>query len=399
MSIKRNLLQMISAAVLLFFITLYAQSPVPAGAELDKIATGFQFVEGPVWHPEGYLIFSDIPASTIYKWDPATGKTSIFYKPSGNSNGLSLDLQGNVLLCQHGNRQVARRNADGSETAMADSYDGKKLNSPNDLAVKKDGSIYFTDPPYGINSNQEELHYYGIYRRSPAGEVILLDKTLSRPNGICFSPDESKLYVNDSQALKIYVWDVQPDLTISNKQLFFSMTGSGAADGMKTDSEGRLYSSGPGGVWIFSPDKKVIDKIAVPETVTNLNWGDADYQALYITAGASVYSIRLNAVGAAVEEQGALPQKFVLVQNYPNPFNPTTTISFTLNEAADASLTIYNERGQRVKELTREYYLPGHYQVEWSAQDDHENLVPSGVYFCRLQADGQTQVRKMAYIR
>jgi gluconolactonase len=398
--LSKQFKQQLMLITIVFLCSLiYAQSPVPDGAELDKIATGFIFVEGPVWHPGGFLIFSDIQGNTVYKWDPSTGKSSAFHKPSGNSNGLSLDLQGNVLLCQHGSRRVARLNADDSETAMADSYDGKRLNSPNDLAVKSDGSVYFTDPPYGINSSQEELHYYGIYRISPAGEVILLDKTLSRPNGICFSPDESKLYVNDSQALKIYVWDVQADLTIANRQLFYSMTGSGAADGMKTDAEGRLYSSGPGGVWIFSPDKKLIDKILVPETVTNVNWGDTDYQTLFITAGVSVYSIRLDAVGAAVNEPVDLSQRFELAQNYPNPFNPTTAISFFLPKAAQTAIAIFNERGQWIGELSRGFFPAGRHEVQWNATDESGNTVPSGVYFCQLQAAGQMQVCKMVLVR
>lgn len=379
-------------------IELFAQSPVPTGATVDKIATGFQFVEGPLRHPQGFLIFSDIPANTVFKWDPATGKTSEFLRPSGNSNGLSLDLQGNVLLCQHGKRRVARLTVDGTETAVADSYDGKRLNSPNDLAVKSDGSIYFTDPPYGINSSQEELKFYGIFRVSPAGELILLDKSLSRPNGICFSPDEKKLYVNDSQALRIYVWDVRDDLTIANKKLFYAMTGSGAADGMKTDTEGRLYSTGPGGVWIFSPDGKVVDKILVPETTTNLNWGDADYQTLYITAGKSVYSIRLNAVGAAVKEPGVLPQSFELRQNYPNPFNPATTISFTLTRTANTTLIVFDGKGRQVAELLNDQTLPGSYQMVWNARAADGSPLPSGVYFSRLQAGDETQVRKMALI-
>ncbi len=387
--------------VLLFSTTLVlAQSPVPPGTPLDKIATGFQFVEGPLWHPQGFLIFSDIPANTVYKWDPITGKTAAFYTPSGNSNGLALDLNGRVLLCQHGRRRVARLNADGSETALAERYQGKRLNSPNDLAVKSDGSIYFTDPPYGINASQEAVKFYGIFSLKPGGELILLDKSLTRPNGICFSPDEKKLYVNDSQALRIYVWDVKEDLTIANKKLFYAMTGGGAADGMKTDTEGRLYCSGPGGVWIFSAEGKVIDKISVPETVTNLNWGDADYRTLYITAGVSVYSIRLNAVGAAVKaHSGSVPAFFELLPNYPNPFNPTTTISFSLDRAADVSLTVFNSRGEPVRSLFGGYAQPGLYRMEWDGRNDQGLLLPSGTYFYRLQANGLAQVRKLAYVR
>ncbi|MDZ7317437.1 MAG: SMP-30/gluconolactonase/LRE family protein [candidate division KSB1 bacterium] len=379
---------------------LFGQSPVPTDAILDKIATGFQFVEGPLWHPQGFLIFSDIPASTVYQWNPVDGKINIFYSPSGNSNGLALDLQGNVLLCQHGLRRVSRLNPDGTETALAERYQGKRLNSPNDLAVKRDGWIYFTDPPYGINAPQEELKFYGIFCLSPQGDLILLDKSLTRPNGICFSPDEKKLYVNDSQALRIYVWDVKEDHTIANKKLFYAMTGSGAADGMKTDTEGKLYCSGPGGVWIFSPDGKVIDKIKVPETVTNLNWGDADYRTLYITAGVSVYSIRLDAVGAGIQETPPSALKgFELLPNYPNPFNSGTTLSFRLDQTAHVSLSIHDALGREVKSLQNGFMPAGLHRFEFPAIDGDGNPLPTGIYFSRLQVEQEIQMRKMALIR
>ncbi len=387
--------------LLLFCLTfaLYAQSPVPEDATLDKIADGFQFVEGPVWHPNEFLIFSDIPGNTVYKWDPATGTTETFHKPSGNSNGLSLDLPGNVLLCQHGKRRVARLEENGTETALATHYDGKRLNSPNDLAVKSDGSIFFTDPPYGISSGQEELGFYGIYRLTPEGEVILLDKSLNRPNGICFSPDESKLYVNDSQARRIYVWGVTEDLTLENRKLFYTMSGSGSADGMKVDTQGNLYSTGPGGVWIFAPDGTLLDKISVPGQTTNLNWGDADYQTLYITSGKALYKIRLNAVGAAVEEPtGAFPKQFELRQNYPNPFNPSTTIAFTLKKPSLVALNVFNARGQTIKKLVSGEFDAGFYEFEWDATDSQGAPMASGIYFYQLTLDEQQATKKMVYI-
>ena len=385
--------------LLSFSVLLFAQSPVPDDATLDKIADGFQFVEGPVWHPNGFLIFSDIPGNTVYKWDPATGSTEAFHKPSGNSNGLSLDLQGNVLLCQHGKRRVARLENDGTETALATHYNGKRLNSPNDLAVKSDGSIYFTDPPYGISSGQEELGFYGIYRLTPEGEVILLDKSLNRPNGICFSPDESKLYVNDSQARRIYVWDVKEDLTLENRKLFYTMSGSGSADGMKVDTQGNLYSTGPGGVWIFAPDGTLLDKISVPGQTTNLNWGDADYQTLYITSGKAVYNIRLNAVGAGVEETvGALPKQFELRQNYPNPFNPSTTIAFSLNKPSHVSLSIFNAQGQIIHELASGEFDAGYHEFDWDATDARGAPLASCIYFYQLTLDEHQVTKKMVYI-
>ncbi len=385
--------------LLVFAISALAQSPVPKGATVDKIADGFQFVEGPVWHPDGFLLFSDLQGNAIYKWDPSRGELDEFHAPSGNSNGLSLDLDGNVLMCQHTKRRVARLEKDGSETALAERFNGKRLNSPNDLAVKSDGSLYFTDPPYGISSGQEELGFYGIYRLTPEGELILLDKSLSRPNGICFSPDETKLYVNDSQARRIYVWDVKDDLTITNKKLFYAMNESGAADGMAVDTEGNLYSAGPGGVWIFTPNGDLLDRISVPGQTTNCNWGKADYQTLFITSGTAVYEIDLNAVGAGVKsEQATIPQQFDLEQNYPNPFNPSTTIAFTLNRPEHVSLAVFNARGQKIKELAAGVFAPGRYEFKWDATDDLGAPLASGIYFYQLQMSGQQVTKKMVYI-
>lgn len=240
---------------------------------------------------DGSLIFSDIPASKIYKWSPDS-VTTVFLEPSGNSNGLSFDKNGNLILAQHGERSIARLETDGSQTVLASHYEGKKLNSPNDIAVKSDGSIFFTDPPYGISKEQEELGYYGIYRISPAGEVQLLDKTLRRPNGIVFSPDEKKLYVNDCEAKIIYMWDVVSDTAIANKKQFAvtNLDGYGV-DGMKVDLHGNLYSTGPNGLWVFSPDGTLLKTIEVPGQVTNCNWGGKDGNTLLITSGSEVYSL------------------------------------------------------------------------------------------------------------
>ena len=375
---------------------LFAQSPVPPGAKVEKIVSNCQFVEGPVWRKAGFLVFSDIPANTIYKWTPEGGR-EVFLNPSGNSNGLAEDSQGRLIFAQHGKRQVARLESDGTETALATHYNGKRLNSPNDLTIKSDGSIYFTDPPYGINSSQEELGFYGIYRLTPTGELILLDKSLTRPNGIILSPDERRLYVNDSQAQKIHVWDVQPDFTITNKRLFATMTGSGAADGMKIDSEGRLYSTGPAGVWIFNPDGTVVDRIQVPETAANLNWGEDDRQTLFITARTSVYRIRLNSKGYASVKTPSRPQQsleFKLLKNYPNPFNAVTSISFTLAKARAVELIIYDALGQQVSTLVNEFLSAGLHHYHWPA----DNLA-SGNYYCHLKVGQQQQTMSMILVK
>lgn len=278
----------------------YALPPaiIDSNAKVEKLSDGFKFTEGPVWNPSGFLLFSDIPADTIYKWAP-NRKPSIFRRPAGNPNGNTLDKEGRLITAQH-NRQLTRTEKNGKITILAERYQGKRLNSPNDIAVKSDGSIYFTDPPYGIKKEQEELGFYGIYRLKPNATLTLLNKEMVRPNGIAFSPDEKKLYVSDSEKLHIRVFDVQSDGTLTNSKVFAELTGpkdKGVPDGMKVDTKGNIYCSGSGGVWIFSPTGQLLDKIAVPQSVTNLAWGDKDYKTLYITAGNSIYRIRLNIAG------------------------------------------------------------------------------------------------------
>lgn len=275
------------------------QSIIDRTAKLEKVARDFQFLEGPIWHPDGFLLFSDIPANTIYKF-ASNGKVEIFRRPSGKANGNTLDKQNRLITAEHENRRVSRTEKDGKVIALADRYEGKKLNSPNDLVVKSDGSIYFTDPPYGINKEQEELGFYGVYRLAADGKLTLLVKDLVLPNGIAFSPDEQKLYVNNSEAGYIAIFDVKPDGTVTNQQGFAELkdaSKSGVPDGLKVDVEGNVYSTGPGGVWIFSPDGKLLGKISVPETATNLAWGDRDYKTLYITGSKSLYRIRLKIAG------------------------------------------------------------------------------------------------------
>jgi sugar lactone lactonase YvrE len=268
-----------------------------SNGKVEKVSGGFKFTEGPVWHPSGFLLFSDIPANTIYKWT-TDGKISIFRRPAGNPNGNTQDREGRLITAQH-NRQLTRTEKNGKVTVLAERYQGKHLNSPNDVVVKSDGSIYFTDPPYGIKKEQEELGFYGIYRWQADGTLSLLNKEMVRPNGIAFSPDENKLYVSDSEKLHIRVFDVKTDGTLTNSKVFAELPGSkdkGVPDGMKVDVKGNIYCSGSGGVWIFSPTGQLLDKIAVPESVTNLAWGNKDYKTLYITAGESIYCIHLNTV-------------------------------------------------------------------------------------------------------
>ena len=243
-------------------------------------------------------MFSDIGADTIYKWTP-NGKISIFRRPAGHANGNTLDRQGRLITAEHDGRLV-RTTKDGTKITLAERYLGKRLNSPNDVVVKSDGSIYFTDPPYGISKQQEELGFYGVYRLAPDRTLTLLTKDLVRPNGLAFSTDENKLYVSDSETGHIRVFQVNSDGTLTNGQVFAQLRGpsnSGVPDGMKVDVQGNVYCSGPQGVWIFSPTGQRLGKIIVPEVVTNLAWGDSDYKTLYITATTSLYRIRLKVAG------------------------------------------------------------------------------------------------------
>ncbi|BAY45822.1 SMP-30/gluconolaconase/LRE domain-containing protein [Scytonema sp. HK-05] len=269
-----------------------------SNAKVEKVSGGFNFTEGPLWNPPGFLVFSDIGADTIYKWTP-NGKISIFRRPAGHANGNTLDRQGRLITAEH-DRRLVRTTKDGTKITLAERYLGKRLNSPNDVVVKSDGSIYFTDPPYGISKQQEELGFYGVYRLAPDRTLMLLTKDLVRPNGLAFSTDENKLYVSDSETGHIRVFQVNLDGTLTNGQVFAQLkepSNSGVPDGMKVDVQGNVYCSGPQGVWIFSPAGQLLGKIIVPEVVTNLAWGDSDYKTLYITATTSLYRIRLKVAG------------------------------------------------------------------------------------------------------
>ena len=278
--------------------------------KVEKVAGGFEFTEGPLWHPDGFLLFSDIPANTIYKWQPQLentpnqpnnkGEVSIFRRPSGKANGNTFNPSGLLISAEHGNRRLSLTQKSGETVTLASHYQEKRLNSPNDLAVKSDGSIYFTDPPFGIEQQQEELGFYGVYRLAPDEAITLLVKDFVRPNGIAFSPDETKLYVNDSQKGHIRVFTVKADGTLDQGRIFAELKPrgkEGAADGMKVDIKGNIYSTAPGGVWIFSPQGNLLGIIETPEAPTNLAWGDRDYQTLYITARTSIYRVRLQIPG------------------------------------------------------------------------------------------------------
>jgi gluconolactonase len=289
---------------------------VPEGLTIEKLAGGFLFTEGPVWVPEGYLLFSDPNANTIYRWTP-DGQVSVFRTKSGyagtdvaeygqpGSNGITLDREGRVTIDEHGNRRVVRIEKTGAITVLADRYEGKRLNSPNDLVYRSDGTLFFTDPPFGLpkafDDRRKELAFSGVYSLKD-GQLKLAAKDLTGPNGLAFSPDERYLYVAnwDEKKKVVMRYRAHADGTLTDGQVFFDMTsapGEDALDGVKVDVQGNLYVSGPGGLWILSPEGKHLGTIVGPEHPHNLAWGDADGKTLYLTAQTGVYRVRLKIRG------------------------------------------------------------------------------------------------------
>lgn len=370
---------------------LFAQSILDPEAEVIEIASGIQQPEGPVWKEGTGLLFSDIRDSKIYKWTEEGGK-QVYLDPSDSTNGLTFDLEGRLLAGQMGKRRIVRIEHDGTQTSLADNYEGKKLNSPNDLVVKSDGSIFFTDPDFNIPGGwrNKELTFNGVYRISSKGNLQLLT-TLTLPNGICFSPDEKKLYINDSQVHKIYAWDVIDDSTITNKRLFFTIPVNGYADGMKVDEEGNIYATCSSAVWVISPEGELIGKISLPSNVSasNCAWGEADGKTLFITAGKSVYKVKPLVTGT--EKQGnVLPGEFRLFQNNPNPFNPSTRIRFDLPSSENVTLKVYNITGEIVDTILDGKEPAGKHEILWNA----DNLA-SGIYIYSLQAGKYRESAKM----
>jgi sugar lactone lactonase YvrE len=273
---------------------------VPPDAKIELLATGFQFLEGPVWHRDGFLLFSDTHKEAIFKYDPASGRTGVYRQVPGNSNGLTFDQQGRLITVEYGKHRLTRVEKDGTVTELVASYQGKRLNTTNDVVVKSDGSIYFTDPPYGVRKEDRELDFQGVYRLSPDGKLTLLTADFDCPNGLAFSPDEKTLYIADSSArMHIRAFGVKPDGSIANGRLFADMkTGEpGAPDGMKVDTKGNVWATGPGGVWVFDQTGKHLGTIKPPEVPANCAWGDKDGKTLYMTAQTGLYRIRTNAQG------------------------------------------------------------------------------------------------------
>ena len=283
---------------------------VDESVEVEQVATGFRFTEGPIWMADGSLHFSDMPGDKRRRWHPSDG-VSVLLDPSRKCNGMTRDNDGNLLVCEHVTSSLVRERPDGVRETLAFHWQGRYLNSPNDVVVASDGSILFTDPTYGRMpgfgiERAQELDFQGVYRIPPGGgqeELQLLVDDFAQPNGLCFSPDESLLYVNDTTRAHIRVFEVGADHALSNGRVFAEGIGDGdlakggLVDGMKLDERGNVYVTGPDGVWIFAADGAHLGVIEVPESVGNVNWGGDDWRTLFIPASTSVYSVRMNVGG------------------------------------------------------------------------------------------------------
>jgi gluconolactonase len=271
-------------------------SRIVGAAPWELVCDGFTFTEGPLWHPDGFLLFSDIDNCRIHRW--RDGICDVFRHPSGQSNGLTLDRERRLLACEHENRRVSRSAIDGAPAPLATHYEGRRLNSPNDIVVRSDGRIFFTDPPYGITEEQRELPFNGVYTMDAEGAGLrLLIDDFDLPNGLALSPDERTLYIDDTDRLHVRAFDVAADGTLSGGRVFAEMRDGGRPDGMKVDRDGRVWVSA-GGVQVFDAARKPLGVIECPQPPANCAWG-GDGSTLYITARTAVYRTRVAALGIA----------------------------------------------------------------------------------------------------
>ncbi|HEY0946600.1 MAG TPA: SMP-30/gluconolactonase/LRE family protein [Opitutaceae bacterium] len=293
---------------------------VPPGTQLEKVADGFAFAEGPVWlsDRDGALLFSDIPRNRIHRWSAADGAVSIHRAKSGysgadagayrqpGSNGLTLDAEGRLTICEHGNRRVSRIENDGTLTVLAAAFEGRRFNSPNDLVYRSDGTLFFTDPCFGLpdydNDPRRELPFAGVYALRE-GKLAVISRDLKGPNGIALSPDERLLYVGnwEDRHKTVMRYRLNADLSVAETDVFADLTaepGTAAIDGVKVDTRGNVYVSGPGGIWIFSAGGRRLGRLRAPEHPHNLGWGGRDLRTLYLTAQTGLYRVRLSVPGA-----------------------------------------------------------------------------------------------------
>ncbi len=281
---------------------------VDENVEVEQLGTGFTFTEGPIWNPDGqFLLFSDMPGDTRRRWDDSSG-VQVVMSPSNKGNGMTLEADGRLLVCEHSTSSLVRMDPDGTDVdreVLASHYEGKELNSPNDVCVKSDGSIWFSDPWYGRMpvfgvERERELGWQGVFRIPPGGgdpQLVVDQDEYEQPNGLCFSPDESLLYINDTPKAWIKVYDVGSDGSLSNGRMFFEGVGTGdlehgIPDGMKCDEEGNIWVTGPGGVWVISAGGEHLGTIKVPENTGNLTWGGPDWNWLFVPSSTSLYRVK-----------------------------------------------------------------------------------------------------------
>ena len=276
-----------------------AMSAILETTQAERLATGFVFTEGPLWHPDGFYYFVDVRASMLYRITPGRPHEVVREK-TGGGNGTTFDLQGRLILCEGDNRRVVRQAADGRFEVLMDRFEGKRLNRPNDVVCRSDGSIYFTDPGLRVPLAEREVEHAGVYRIAPDGAVSLV-ADFEYPNGLAFSPDERLLYVaNTRWAQYIHVLELDADGRMARRRIFADMSSDetdGVPDGMKVDVEGRVYCTGPGGTWVFAPDGTRLGVIRTPEVPANLAFGGPDLRTLFFTARTSVYTLRAKVPG------------------------------------------------------------------------------------------------------
>ena len=280
---------------------------VAEDAAVERVGSGFQFTEGPIWHPrEQCLYFSDIPADTRRRWSAADGASEVRH-PNNKGNGMTFDRALNLYVCEHVTSALVRETPAGERQVLASHWRGKELNSPNDVVVKSDGAVYFSDPTYGRMpvfglEREQALDFQAVYRIAANGELHCEADDFDQPNGLCFSPDESLLYVNDTTRAHIRVFDVRADGGITNGRIFAESIGTGVleegvVDGLKCDERGNVYVTGPGGFWVFAPDGEHLGVLGMAENAANLNWGGPGWSDLYCTCSTSVYRIGLKVAG------------------------------------------------------------------------------------------------------
>jgi gluconolactonase len=279
-------------------------------AEVERVATGFTFTEGPIWNRQGnFLLFSDMPGDVRRRWSES-GVEEVM-RPSNKCNGMVYDAEGNLLVCEHITSSLVRERSDGSRETIASHYQGKELNSPNDVITRSDGKIYFSDPSYGRmagfgEERDQDLSFQGVFMIPASGgepDLVVAEDEFEQPNGLCFSPDESLMYINDTPRALIRVYDVNGDGTLSGGRLFFDGIGSGVIeegipDGMKCDERGNIWVTGPQGVWVISAEGEHLGVVEVPENVGNLAWGASDWKTLYIPSSTSLYRVQTRVASA-----------------------------------------------------------------------------------------------------